>query len=432
MSTAPDQTHHHDHFVDPHARPPVTKGWIGRYGLAYLGINLAWAGPSQLLIAKQVLDFFGDNGKEQYLALIMAVGGAASIIATALWGFVTDWTRSRFGRRSPWVLIGAVTSAALLVWMGGASSFVSLLIAWTLFQIMIASAVGASQAMAPDRVPTNQYGTVSGVMGLTYTLALVLGTAIGTVFDVAPAYWISAAVVVVLVVQFLVFYREVPTGEGVFSISPTTPAATDDSDEDVKKPVGAQANADRPYADFIWVFIARMAVTLGNVTALFYLFYYLRDRIKLDDPDTGVLILTGIYALAVVVCAVAAGSISDKMHRRLIFVAGSSVGVAAACLIMAWAHAFWVVIIAALVLGISWGVYMAVDQALINEVLPIPAQRGRDVGIMNIAVVTPNALAPVVAAGALSFLGGYAGLYILSGVLALTGALVIYRVRNVA
>lgn len=420
-----------NNFLDPHARPRVSRSWIARYGLSYLGINIAWAAPSQLLIAKQVLNFYGDGQKEKYFALIMAIGGVVSIIATPLWGYLSDWTRSRFGRRAPWIFLGSLIPALCLVWLGSAPNFAQMILAWAIFQIVIAAAVGACQAVAPDTVPTQQYGLVSGVLGLTYTLAVVLGTAIGTLFSLTPAYWVTAAATMLLVIQFLLHFRDVPTGSEVLAFA----CINKDKDEATAascQPVGAQAQAAHPYADFRWVFIARLVVTLGNVTALFYLFYYLRDKIKLADPDLGVLILTGIYAVAVLIFAVVSGLLSDRLQKRRIFVAAASAGVAIACLIMAFAAQFVLVIIAALVLGISWGTYMAVDQALINEVLPIPANRGRDIGIMNIAVVTPNALAPVFAAASLQYLGGYAGLYILSGSLALLGAILIYKVRHVA
>ena len=36
---------------DPAQRTPVTTGWIFRYGLLYLGQNISWAAPTQLLLA---------------------------------------------------------------------------------------------------------------------------------------------------------------------------------------------------------------------------------------------------------------------------------------------------------------------------------------------------------------------------------------------
>lgn len=187
----------------------------------------------------------------------------------------------------------------------------------------------------------------------------------------------------------------------------------------------------RRYADFWWVFVARFLVTAGNMVALFYLFYFLRDGIGYANPDAGVLILTVVYAVCVVLTAVVSGRRSDASGRRKIYVIMASLGVAAACAMMAVASTFAVVVGAAVLLGLSWGVYMAVDQALINEVLPQAGQRGRDLGLMNVAVAGPNMAAPVLAAASLSLLGGYPGLYLFAGVLSAAGAVLIMRVRTV-
>lgn len=53
----------------------------------------------------------------------------------------------------------------------------------------------------------------------------------------------------------------------------------------------------------------RFVVHIGNYVALFYLLYYLRDHIGMADPDTGVLLLTVIYAG----CTVLILSLTDQL-----------------------------------------------------------------------------------------------------------------------
>lgn len=194
----------------------------------------------------------------------------------------------------------------------------------------------------------------------------------------------------------------------------------------------AGATADQQagsYRDFCWVFAARFLVNLGNFIALFYLLYYLRDQIGVADPDTGVLILTGTYAVCVVITAFVSGMVSDRLRLRRPFVALASIGVAVASLMMAFLGTFGWVIVAAVVLGLSWGVFTAVDQALVNEVLPDERRRARDVGIMNITIAGANILSPLLAAFALVQLGGYPQLY--AAALVACGAVLVYRVKGV-
>lgn len=400
-------------------RPDVSGGWVTRFGLLYLGQNIAWAAPAQLLVANQIAQWYPDD-KESYLAWLMAAGGVVSLIATPLAGLISDRTVSRFGRRTPWIVVGAMAAALALVTMAFAGTYPVLFGGWLFFQLSIAFAINAAQTVPPDRVPQQQYGLVSGVMGLTYTLAVVGGTVIGAALPTRAAYLATAAVLVALTVQFVLGFRE-----------PSTARAHDLQIVESSPVSSASHSPACSRTDYWWVFAARLLVTLGQSIALFYLLYYLRDRIEYDDPDTGVLILTVVYAVAVVATAVLGGRWSDRIDRRKPFVAITSCGLAVAATMMAFAGSFNVVIVAALVLGASWGIYTAVDQALINEVLPDPDARGRDIGIMNIAVAVPNSAAPVIAAAALAHLGGYPGLYLLAAVLAVIGGLVVLRVKSV-
>lgn len=400
-------------------RPDVSGGWVTRFGLLYLGQNIAWAAPAQLLVANQIAQWHPAD-KESYLAWLMAAGGVVSLIATPLAGLISDRTVSRFGRRTPWIVVGAVAAALALVTMAFAGTYPVLFAGWLCFQLSIAFAINAAQTVPPDRVPQQQYGLVSGVMGLTYTLAVVGGTVIGAALPTRAAYLATAAVLVALTVPFVLGFRE-----------PSTARASARHPHDPPPVATAPHSPTGSRADYWWVFAARLLVTLGQSIALFYLLYYLRDRIEYDDPDTGVLILTVVYAVAVVGTAVLGGRWSDRIDRRKPFVAITSGGLAVAATMMAFAGSFTVVIAAALVLGASWGIYTAVDQALINEVLPDPDARGRDIGIMNVAVAVPNSAAPVIAAAALAHLGGYPGLYLLAAVLAVIGGLVVLRVKSV-
>ena len=52
---------------------------------------------------------------------------------------------------------------------------------------------------------------------------------------------------------------------------------------------------------------------------------------------------------------------------------------------LAFFPVFPVAMVAALILGLGYGMYLAVDQALVTQVLPRAIDRGRDLGVINIA-----------------------------------------------
>lgn len=400
--------------LDDH-RAQVSTGWISRYGLMYFGQNIAWSTPSQLLIANQILIWHPGN-KEQLLGWLMGVGGITSMAGSLIVGVLSDRTHSRFGRRAPWVLGGAIAAAAALLGAAFAPGYAFLFAIWAFFQLVLAFSITSAQTIPPDRVPTQQYGTISGVMGVTYTIAVVAGSVVGAMLSIKIAYLITAAVLMCGVLPFLLVDRDQPSTKIV-----------------ERKAHGPLLPKWSEATDFWWVFITRLLVTMAQAIALFYLLYYLRDRIgmKTDAANQGVMILSIVYAVCVIITAVWSGRSSDRSGRRKIYVGLSSAGVAIAALILVFAQEFSFVIIAAIVLGMSWGVYQAIDQALINQILPSEEDRAKDMGLMNLAVAIPNAAAPFIAAQVLAQGLGYAGLYIIAAGLTLTGAVLIVKVKGV-
>jgi MFS family permease len=89
------------------------------------------------------------------------------------------------------------------------------------------------------------------------------------------------------------------------------------------------------------------------------------------------------------------------------------------------------VIVAALILGVGFGAFTSVDFALITQVLPSDLDRGKDLGVINIANSLPQVLAPAIAAPIVAHGGGYPTLYVASSLLSLAGAALVYRIRSV-
>jgi MFS family permease len=125
------------------------------------------------------------------------------------------------------------------------------------------------------------------------------------------------------------------------------------------------------------------------------------------------------------------GYLSDRSGRRKVYVIVSTAVMAVAAVMLAFVPSFEVVMVAALVLGLGYGVYLAVDQALITQVLPAAADRGRDLGVINIANSAPQVLAPVIAAPIVTGAGGYTTLYVLTAVITLASAVLVTRIRSV-
>jgi MFS family permease len=124
------------------------------------------------------------------------------------------------------------------------------------------------------------------------------------------------------------------------------------------------------------------------------------------------------------------GRWSDRTGRRKPFVIGSSVMMAGAVLVFALGEDWTAAMLAGAVLGLGYGSYLAIDNALITEVLPDELSRGKDLGLISVANTGSQALAPAIA-GPIVAVFGYSGLYVTTGAVILIGAALIQPVRSV-
>jgi MFS family permease len=81
--------------------------------------------------------------------------------------------------------------------------------------------------------------------------------------------------------------------------------------------------------------------------------------------------------------------------------------------------------------GLGYGIYMSVDSALMNEVLPAAEAAGKDLGILNIATTLPQALTPMIVWALIAITGSYTSVFVAGIVFAIVGALSVLPIRSV-
>ena len=404
----------------------VGKRWIALIALANVGLNLGYFAPLGVLLPNQVQAIAGPAGKVAAFGWVVGAGAAVAMISNPVAGALSDRTTGRFGRRHPWTVGGALAAAAALVLLAGQHTIAGLIIGWCLAQAGLNAMQASIAAGVPDRVPVSQRGAVSAWIGIPQTIAVVLAVALVTLAVTGNGGYVLIAVLVMACA--LPFALTTPD-------SPLPRAA---------RPTFSWRGfarsfwlSPRRYPDFGWAWLTRFAINLGNAMALLYLLYFLRDRIHYgrlfpgQNAEDGLLILVLIYGVALVPTAVAAGMISDRRGRRkpLVMVSGLVMAIPAAMLAL-WPS--WpVTVAAAAILGLGFGVYLSVDQALVTQVLPSASGRAKDLGIINIASSGAQVLAPAVAAPLVSRLGGYPTLYLSVAAITVLGSVFVLRIRSV-
>ncbi|MET9844577.1 MFS transporter [Streptomyces ossamyceticus] len=409
-----------DALAEPVAR--VGGGWTASLALANAAIWVGWYGPLQILLASQAERFAPGAGmsKETMLAWVTGAGAVVSLVATPLFGALSDRTTSRWGRRTPWIVAGAAGGAVALLLLAGAGGLWTMAAGWCLVQLTLNASWAAVTAAVPDRVPRLQRGAVGGWLGAAQILGVVGGTGLATLGGgVGTGYAACAVFTLAGVLPYVLRHPD-----------PRLPV----TDRPVWSWRGFLAGfwlSPRRHPDFAWAWLTRFLVNLSNGIGLLYLLFYLRDRVRYHDPEQGVLILTAVNAAMLLATVVVAGVWSDRVGRRKPFVYWSGLLMAVATALIAGWPTWPGAIVASALLGLGFGVFASVDFALMTDVLPKARDRGKDLGVINIANSLPQVVAPVIAAPIVTYLGGYRTLYLVAAVIGLAGAVFVGRIRAV-
>jgi MFS family permease len=418
-------------FDEPTRRVPGR--WIAGFAVAWLGIWMAQLTPVQLLLPTQVdaAGGAGGDGVESVVAfgIISGIAGAFALVAYPLAGALSDRTTSRFGRRRPWILGGAVVFAAALVVLGLQDTMIGIGVFWTLAIIGFCVLTAALTAMISDQVPVGQRGVASAWISAPQAVGLILGVLLVLVLELTTllGYVLVAGLLVVLVVVFLVVAPDARLDRA--DRSPLTGRAI----------VAGFWISPRRYPDFAWTLASRVLVNIGNALGTTLLLFFLIYGLGSDDADTDLLILIVVYTVFIVLSSLVVGRWSDTVGRRKPFVMFSAGMQAVAALLLAFVPEYSVALVASAFLGLGYGAFLSVDQALATQVLPDATARGKDLGVMNIATTVPQAVAPLLGAWIVALVAGMAGsvatgfvgLFVVSGIVTIIGALAVLPVKGV-
>jgi MFS family permease len=402
----------------------VSGGWIALFAIAWLGVWMAQLTPIQLLLPAQVeaqlsATYWVD--KVVAFGIVSGIAGVFALVAFPLTGALSDRTTSRFGRRRPWILGGALVFAAALVLLGVQQSLVGIGIFWSLALIGFCVLTAALTAVISDQVPVGQRGFVSGWISAPQAIGTILGVLLVVVLVLSQVagYTLVAVLLVLLVLPFVL---RIP--DAVLPRSARSPLT-------LKGLIAGFWISPRQYPDFGWTLASRILVNFGNAFGTSLLLYFLQDGLRVEHADDVLLILILIYMIFVVLASLVLGRLSDRLGRRKAFVFAAAALQGVAALMLAFVPLLGVAMVAAGILGLGYGCFLSVDQALATQVLPDAHTRGKDLGIMNIATAVPQAIAPLIGAFVVAALAGFQGLFVLSALAALLGALAVLPIRSV-
>ena len=401
---------------------PVSLIFMIALTAAGTSMYILYTGIGALLLPYQV-GLLAPTNKVVVLGVFTGIAVLVALVANPLAGAFSDRTTSRFGRRRPWIVIGALLTVVGLLFMWRANSLPLLFIGWCSVELFSNCTLAALTATIPDQVPENQRGTVSGIFGLATSLGGILGAIIGgQIFRSTPtsAYVVMLVIVLVTTLPFAALLPDKVLPKGYFP----------------SFHLGAFLKNfwinPREHPDFGWAWLTRFIPLMGYFLATTYVLYYLQDAVRHPDALQGASTFSIVATVVSLLSTVLGGFLSDKFKRRKPFVVVGMIIIAISLFTLAFFPTWQAVLIAAGILGFGLGAYLAVDVAIVTLVLPSAENRAKDMGIINIANTLPHSLAPVLAGAILALTGNsYPILYVVAALFALLGILTVRPIKAV-
>jgi MFS family permease len=392
--------------------------------MSYAGGSLLFLGPLLVSLALKVNDLVGIDDAPKNLALVTGAGSLLSIVSNPLAGRLSDRTTSPLGMRRPWMILGLAGGTIGTLTVALAPGIGVVLVGWCVAQVFLNALLAAQAAILPDQVPTVQRGLVSGILGVCLPVASVAATYLVQAFEGRQLMTFLAPLLVggVLVVIFTTVLHD-----RRLDVAERPPWS-------LRQALGTVYVSPRANPDFAWAFTSRFMLVMAYAFLVTYQAYYLIDEVGVSQGEVAHQIYLGTAAqsVALIIASPLTGRLSDRLRRRKIFVLAAALIYAAALVIIATASGTGGYLLGMAIGGVGFGMYMAVDLALVVDVLPDAGSAAKDLGVLNIAGALPFALAPAVAPAVLAISGNsYSVLYLVAGTCSLLGALAVVPIRRV-
>jgi MFS family permease len=407
----------------------VTKrsiGFLVGMSILMLGANLVWVSYNSVLLPTLVENVMTE-GKGLVVGLIGFFGTLLAVTVSILAGIISDHTASKWGKRTPSILIGALLALPLI---GLPSLFLSPALRATLLPIALPIIAisfcgmqfftnvgnGAWWPLLVDVVPEDQRGTASGITGFFTMLGSAIGIVLITILNqngqTGAALWLIGCIFAItgIVNALAIRGKDTPAlrSEGISLFK----AMRDMFKVRTRVPV------------FFWLVLAVLLAFMGLNSLQFFARYFFEVYFPSISPDAAFRTMGGISLLVTMVAAVISGVVSDKIGRRKLLLWSMFVS-AITTLLMGLTSNYILFLIMAAVRSAATGPLMVVAPALASDLSPRD-EAGQYMAYNNLSTGLSGALASLIFGVILVTMTKttFVLLFIISAILFLVGGIV--------
>jgi Na+/melibiose symporter-like transporter len=346
----------------------------------WFGLAFMWNGLHPIILPAVLLDFVPVTIKNTILGAITFVGLILAMVIQPLAGQLSDRTRSRWGRRRPWILVGASFTMLILAGMAFANSLFWLITAYLLLQVASNVAHGPAQGLIPDLVPEERRGLASGFKNLFDMAGLVVTSLfMGSLVEGGNASLTFFIMLAVLAVSLVITLVGTPEASAQGKPAQESQSWFSFLHLDVQH-----------YPQYARLVLARLFILTGIYVVQSFAQYFIRDRLGMPNPAevTGNLMAT--IGIAITALVFPAGWLSDRIGRKKLNVfAGGLAAVGIITLI--FVKDITSLYAAGGTIGIATGIFVSVNWALATDLIP-HEEAGKYMGLSNLATAGAAAI----------------------------------------
>ncbi|MFX1473904.1 MAG: MFS transporter [Promethearchaeota archaeon] len=360
-------------------------------GLGFLTTGLSWQLFNDfvplILQEYSIFQYFGSGFVAVIFVagLIMGVDNLIALIMNPLMGSRSDKTKTRYGRRMPYVMVGIPMAAGffiglpLTLLLTGPLALISIVILILGFDISMAIYRAPVVAMMPDFTPAEKRSPANGVINLMGGVGAIISFTLGAyLYDLSPtwAFFVSALIMLLCLGILFLAIREPEIPKEVEKVEGMTLW------QSLREALGDRSIICVLMAIFFWFIAYNTVDTWFTSYGTFTLGWTAGQSSQTKLP----------FALAIILFAIPAGFIARKIGRKRSIIIGL-IGMIAMIVIVPFTGGNRTLILA--ILGVAGAFWAMVNVNSIVILWELSRKKlGAQTGIYYVFSQTSAAIAP--------------------------------------
>jgi maltose/moltooligosaccharide transporter len=395
--------------------------------IGFFGLQFAW--QMRIILSGPVTSELGAS--PLIFGLIWLAGPVTGIIVQPIIGALSDKTTTRFGRRLPYIMGGAILSAialALFPYSGkiaglmgeGAPIWLGLLIAALLIWVLDAcvnAAQGPYRALIPDNIPKNQHAEANSYLSFAIGLGSVIaaGTApvlakIGIQMSIEAQFLMAAIAFLGAATWTCMLFKErgiKKAQQAEYSAMPEDAEPRKSFFQNVKEFFALSPEISKICLIQFFAWIGIMCMFINFTNYCIHTLYQvpslaanpelkLQYAAKITEASNFASACFALFNLICFIVAIPIGRVAARRGNKMVHCA-AMISMAAAFFLIAFAQNAQSVMCAMALAGIGWASVLALPFAMFSKYIK-PGTEGSVMGIFNIFIAAPQILVCTVVA----------------------------------